>query len=330
MPLRFIAAALVALFAASALAQTNIVVGVVADSSVGAPLFIWNRTDLYGNSLSAGLNGWTAFAEVGRAVAPGERLIASIGVTPLRAHSSTRMYVSGERAPELEFHDTSFQAMLGRVDLIGERWTSDVRGIVLYEHVTGLDAATSDSWSSPYAGVRTRQSYHHITAEDPLLLTFEGSEIAGQAEVFAGHHLWSRFEIDQRAGRRFGRFRAAESTIAFTGQSIDTVNAFLAGASWPIAGLQPLYGYRYAELRLDHGVGINVDAEYAFRNSTMVTAHAGALRSHGATPHGVAVDVAHSWRGIGFRIGVAQPLEHDRAKNRPVIYGSVLASSFIQ
>lgn len=326
-----VAAVLLFVLSRPLLAQTDTVVGgIVADSSIQAPVIVWTHVGMYGDTVSAGINGWTIFSEFGRPMAPRQRIVGSMELTPLRAHSSNRMYDGGQRIRSLEFHDTSVEMTFGRVDTVGERWISDLRGILIYERVHGTDSRTQDFWSSPYGGIRTRQTYRHITAEDPLRLTFEGNEISAQADVLAGEHVWSRLRLDQRAGRRFDRVRAAESITLFHGSSMDTVSAFLAGGSWPVAGLRPLYGYRYAELRLGRGVGVNGDLDFALRNSLAIAAHVSYLKAPRHIARGVALDLSGAWRGVGLRVGVALPGESGRTRNRAVIYGSILGSSFVR
>jgi hypothetical protein len=312
-------------------AQTDTVVaGVLGDSSIIAPVVSWNRIELNGDTLSMTLSGWTVSGEMTRRRAPRKRTVASIAITPLNAHSSDRVYVEGARARELEFDAGAVEATYGRIDTIGERWTSDVRFVALYERIDGVDEATRSFWSSPYGGIRTRQTWRRITAEDPLLLTFEGSEVSAMAEAFVGSDTWSRVRLDQRFSRRWGRLQAGESIVAFHGRSLNTVNAFLIGGSWPVADLRPLYGYRYAELRLDRGLGINVDASYSITPSIALGAHAGALRSRDLDARGVAVDVTATWKGIGIRLGAAQPHDNDRREDDVVLYASILAARFIR
>jgi hypothetical protein len=308
-------------------AQTDAVVaGVLGDSSIVAPVVSWNRVEASGGTLAVALSGWTVSTEITRRRSPRGRGVVSLAVTPLNAHSSDRIYVDGDRTRELEFDASTVEATFGRIDVLGERWTSDVRLVALYERVDGVDEATRSFWSSPYAGVRTRQSWRRITAEDPLLLTFEGSEVSATAEVFAGSDPWTRVRLDQRFSRSFGRVRVGESIIVFHGSSLNTVSAFLVGGSWPVGELRPLYGYRYAELRLDRGVGVNVDASYAITPTIAIGAHAGALRSHDLDARGVAMDVTASWRGIGIRVGAAKAQERDEV----VVYASILAARFIR
>src|SRR5688500_2055711 len=147
------------LLALPAAAQTDtIVAGVVGDSSVVAPVVSWNRVQANGDTLSLGITGWTISSEMKR-----RRMVISLAITPLNAYA-------GDRA-EPEFDASSIEATFGRADPFGERWTSDIRVVALYDRIEGENAT--------YAGVRTRQTWRRITAEDPLLMTFEGSEVAG-------------------------------------------------------------------------------------------------------------------------------------------------------
>jgi hypothetical protein len=226
--------------------------------------------------------------------------VASLAITPIHAYA-------GDRA-EVEFDASSIEATFGRVDRLGERWTSDVRAVALYDRIEGE--------SEPYAGVRTRQTWRRVTAENPLLMTFEGHEVSGTAEVFAGNETWSRVRIDQRMSRRWGPVRAGESVLAFHGHAVGIEHAFLINE----------YGYEYAELRLDRGIGANVDLGYAITSAMEFGAHVGWLRSNDVEARGLGVDLTASWKGIGFRFGVGKAREHDDL----VLYGSILAARFMR
>ncbi|MFL6248446.1 MAG: hypothetical protein ACJ74H_20655 [Thermoanaerobaculia bacterium] len=276
-----------------AAAQTDtIVAGVVGDSSVVAPVVSWNRMQANGGNVSIALQGWTISSEMKR-----RRVIASLAITPLNAYA-------GDRA-EPEFEASSIEATFGRADAIGERWLSDIRAVALYDRIEGANAT--------YAGLRTRQTWRRIVAEDPLLMTFEGFEVSALAEVLAG----SRVKIDQRLSRRWGRVRAGESVTAFYGRSLERGHEFLIG----------MWGYRYAELRLDRGVAANIDASYPVTPKFAIGAHVGALRSRDLDARGVALDMTASWKAIGIRFGAARADGDDRDV---VFYGSVLAARFLR
>lgn len=273
-------------------AQTDtIVAGAIGDSSVVAPLLVWNRVQPNGNTLSLNLTGWTISGELKR-----RRLVTSLGITPINAYA-------GDRA-EPEFDASSIEATIGRVDPLTERWTSDIRLVALHDRI--------EDENESHIGLRAKQTWRRITAEDPLLMTFDGFEISGLAEVLTG----TRLRVDQRLSRRWGRVRAGESVTAFYGRSLDRAHAFLIS----------MYGYEYAQLRLDRGVSANVDVSYAISDRIAIGAHAGALRSRDLDARGIAMDVTASWRGIGLRFGAGQA-DGDRDI---VLYGSILAARFIR
>ena len=291
--------ALLVLLAFPAFAQDAIVAGVIGDSSIVAPVVSWHR----GDTLSLSLTGWTIAGEWKR-----NRTVASLAITPMNAYAGDRIYVDGERVTAAEFDASTLEAAFGRIDRMGKHWTSDVRAIALYDSI--------ESENEPYAGVRARQSWHHITAEDPLRATFDGSEVSATAEVFVGHETWSRLRLDQRFSRRWGRVRAGESMFALYGHELGVVHAFLVGG----------YGYRYAEFRVDRGVGVDLDLGYAITPTIALTAHAGAMRSRDLDPRGVALDVTASIKGIALRVGIGKAHDGDEV----VIYGSILAARFLR
>jgi len=295
--------------------------GVVADSSIAAPVVSWYRISRNDDLFAFAINGWQLSSTYERRLDPRRKLAASIAVTPINAHSSNRIYDHGERRRDLDYRDSSAEMTFGRVDTRGERWISDIRGVILYERVDDVDARVRDRWQKPYAGVRARQAWRRVRADDPFMMIFDGMEIGGTVEVFAGQRAWSRIEVDERVNARRGRWRAGQSVIGFSGHNLDVVNAFLVGGSWPVAGVHPLYGYRYGEFRLARGIRGTMDFEFAVRPSTWIGVHGSAVRAPQTHAEGLALSVTHDWNGVGLRAGVAYG-------DRVVFFASVLAASF--
>jgi hypothetical protein len=324
---------LIVLFACLApsavVAQTRIVTGgILGDSSIAAPAISWTRISSTGDRRSLSLNGWQIAAALETRTAPKRKLVFAFAVTPLHAHSSDHIYVLGERRKELEYDDANVEIAAGRVDELTSRWQSDVRAVLLYERVDNVDGATKEFWDRPFAGVRSRQSWRRVTSENPFRMTFVGTELVAEAEVFAGKESWGRLSGEEAHAWRRGRMRFAERGAAFTGKSLNVVNRFLVGGSWPIAGLRPLYGFRYGEFRLRRGVTVNADVEYAMTDKVAVTAHASALRGDNARAFGTAVDVTAEWKGFAIRAGVGIPHQSDHREQKPLIYFSLLGAVF--
>jgi hypothetical protein len=326
---RLCGALLIAAVSSPLLAQIEgLAGGVVADSSIAAPVVSWYRISPNDDLLSFAVNGWQLSSAYERRLDPRRKLAASIAVTPINAHSSNRIYDHGERRGDLDFRDSSAEVTFGRIDTPVERWISDIRGVILYERVADVDAPVRDRWQKPYAGVRARQAWRRVRADDPFMMIFDGAEIGGTVEFFAGQRAWSRIEVDERVNARRGRWRAGQSVIGFSGHNLDVVNAFLVGGSWPVAGVHPLYGYRYGEFRLARGISGTMDLEYGMRPSTWIGVHGSALRAPQAHAVGVALSLTHDWNGVGLRGGVALPKQQQRQRNRVVFFASVLAGSF--
>ena len=296
-----------------ALAQTDAISGgILGDTSIIAPVVRWQR--IYGDRVvSAGISGWELSASYAT-----KSWIASASFTPLHSHSSNRIYVDGKRDRDLEYDNSTIEVNAGRIDRLSDRWSSDVRGVVLSERVPD-----DDRWDKPYAGIRVVQTYRDKRVEDPLLLRAEGFEASVQMEAFAGHRAWTRATVNEAFHRRAGAWNVGERASVFTGSALDIVNRFLIGGSWPVTGLNPLYGYRYAEFRIDRGATATVDVE-----RSGVALHVSALAASGLRRQGVALDVARRWRGLGVRAGVAIPHQNGRHVSRVVLYGSVLGAFF--
>jgi hypothetical protein len=304
-------------------AQTDVFSGgVVADISVIAPVIRWQHELNSRDVAILSLNGW----QISAACEKKRRAYSWIGaalVTPIHARSSNRIYQLGQRRRDAEFDDSSAELNWGRADRMSERWTSDIRGVVLFEKVSGLDDATADFWSRPYAGVRMVQTYRRLTAEDPFLFRWQGVMASASVEAMFGSTAWSRTTLTEQARRPVGGWVAGESVTVFAGKSLNVVNQFLVGGSWPVDGLHALYGYRYGEFRIDRGVSATIDVERG-----AFGLHASTLRAPDVRAHGIAADFSKRWRGIGVRAGVALPLQHGRRSSRVIAYGSLIGASF--
>src|SRR5207253_857153 len=146
--------------AAPALAQTDAIAGgVIADSSIAAPVISWNRISTSDDHLSLSLTGWELATNWERPLTPRRKLALSVTLTPVNAHSSNRIYDRGERRRDLQYRDSSVEASFGTLDNPGEQWSSDFRGVLLYERPRDVDASIRDRWQRPYIGIRTRQAY---------------------------------------------------------------------------------------------------------------------------------------------------------------------------
>lgn len=317
------ALAFVTMVTMPALAQTDVFAGgVLADNSIVAPVVRWQHELSPQSVVAASLNGW----EISGSIEKKSRrrsLVFGAAVTPLHAHSSNRIYHLGVRQRDLEYDNASWEVTAGRVDRMTERWTFDIRGVLLSEDVSGVSAITKDRWSRPYGGLRVTQTYRNVDAENPLLLTAEGFEASLHMESLAGRQQWSRGRAQETFHRRLGNWRIGESATVFIGSSLDVVNRFLVGGSWPVAGVNPLYGYRYGEFRIDRGVSATIEAE-----RRGIGLRWSALSATGARAQGVAIDLTRSWRGIGVRFGAGVPIQSNREGSRVLAYASVLAASF--
>ncbi len=302
--------------------------GVIGDSSVAAPLVEWRRISAGGDMRRIAISGWQVSAQYEKALPLRKRFVASLALTPFNANSSDRIYEQGEERPELRYDNASFELTLGRQDLLSTRWISDIRGVVLHERVDEVDAATSDFWARPYAGVRARQSYRRVTAEHPFLMTMEGFELTAEEELFAGTQQWHRVSISQRSSTRLSRsLRVGQALNVFGGSSVNIVNAFLVGGSWPVEGVRPLYGYRYAEFRMRRGATAMAEVEVLVNGSSAAALRFSTARGDGVRASGVAVDVTREWRGVGVRAGAGIPLSPS-GRRSTVVYASLLTAIF--
>jgi hypothetical protein len=144
---------------------------------------------------------------------------------------------------------------------------------------------------------------------------------------------WARLLLSGEHARRVGRFRFSESVTLFHGDSLNVVNRFLVGSSWRVPGIHPLYGFRYAEFRLDQGAAINAAVDYAlteridlgFRASFL----AGQFDETLVEARGVGLELGTTVHGIGITLGAALPRQQNAVEEELTFYAMLSTAIFL-
>lgn len=297
--------------------QKLLVASVFVDPSIAAPVVRYSVDRGDGTSYALGLSGWTVDGEWTRRLSDSRALRFTADATPLNAHNSDRIYVNGRRAPELEYDNASYRARGGLRWTHSPRSTTDVLLVGLYESV---DLAR---WDHPYAGVELAHTYSIRNASESLISSFDGIEVTGRAELFAGNESWSRLSVIESAGRSFGRVHLRQSVALLQGSSLDTVNRFLAGGSWDALGGTAIYGLRYGELRLERAVIASGGADVRIGGNWRAGVRGSYVDGDTEATYGHALNVATTWKTIGVNLGVGIPEKRD-GEGDPIVYAALI------
>jgi hypothetical protein len=292
------------------------------------PVIAVRSSDDRGHEWNAWLTGWTLGADWSVARTPRRRWRVELRVTPINANSSNYIYVDGRRDPSAEFSAASFDSTAGIELAHTPRWTGRYRGIVLYERVRGIpNVDVQKFWDHPFVGAETVHSYSRVRSETRLGSRWEGVKAEGAAQVYTGDHTWSRFRGSVGAGARAGPVFLSGRAAAFTGQSLNTVSAFLLGGSWDLAVPELLAGYRYAEFRVVRAGTLGAGADVRLHGAWEIGVRGAYLNAPGLNRRGMAVQLMTIWKGAVVDGGVAWPdTSTSRGQRRPVVFATMTAA----
>lgn len=292
------------------------------------PVVVVRSTDDRGHEWNAWVSGWTLGADWSVAPTPRRRWRVEARVTPVNAQSSDYIYVDGRRDPAAAFRAASLDAAAGVEIAHASHWTGRYRGLILYEHVRGAPVAGIQSfWDRPFAGAETVHSYSRVRSETRLGSRWDGLKAEASAQIYTGGHTWSRLRASAGAGRRAGPLFLSGRAAAVSGQSLNTVSAFLLGGSWDVAVPDLLAGYRYAEFRVERAGTLRAGADLRIHDAWEVGVRGAFLKAPGLTRRGAAVQVMTIWKGAVVDAGVAIPdTARAQGRGRLVVFGTITAA----
>ena len=292
------------------------------------PVIALHSSDDRGVEWNMWVTGWTLGADrsVARTARSRWRVLAR--VTPVNAHASNYVYVDGRRSPAASYSAASIDLGGGLEVAHTQRWTGIYRGIALYERVGRSQSADiRHFWDRPFVGAETSQSYARIRSETLFGMRWDGLKADVSAQIYTGTRTWSRVRAAVGAGRRAGPLFVSGRTAVFTGQSLNTVNAFLTGGSWDLATPDLLAGYRYAEFRVSRAATIGAGLDLRIHGAWEVGVRSAYLRSPRLDRRGTAVQVMTVWRGAVVNAGVAMPqVAAARARGHAVLFATITAA----
>ena len=284
-------------------------------------------TDDRGHEWNAWLTGWTVGADWSVARTPRRRWRVVARVTPVNAHSSNYIYVDGQRDLAASFSAASIDAAAGAEVVHSPRWTGHYRGLFLYDRIRGVPARLREAWNHPFAGIATVQRYSRVRSETRFGSRWEGWKAEAAAEIYSGGHTWSRLRASAGGGHRRGPVFLSAGAAAISGQSLDTVSAFLIGGSWNLAVPDLLVGYRYAEFRVNRAATAAGGVDLRLRGALEVGVRGAVMKAPGLAARGAALQITTLWNGALFEAGVARPYTPGgQGPRRPVLFATVTAA----
>jgi hypothetical protein len=295
-----------------AIAQTTVVVAsaVYESPDLVAPNAVLlipaqdSRASGSARAWSIGLRGSTLTLETFKPFSPRFELLIGGDLTPFNANGSSRIYKDGRHEPDLGFTDRSYQAAAGVRFQPTPAWRTDIQLLALKESVEVID---NDSWRHPYGGVEVVQSYRRVIAEDLLQSRFDGLKATAAAQRFSGSHAWWRGQVTAGGGKRIGRLFLRGEASAFGGGRLNAVSRFLVGGSWDVGDGLPLYGFHYAQFRVDRGVALNGGVDLRLTGAWEVGIRGGYLDAPEKRARGTAIRLGAIWNGIALHVGAGLP-----------------------
>ena len=301
-----LAAALLVAVAVAVPGQVSLVSLNCESPSLVAPALIFQEPAGRNGDVTLSLVGWTIGAELRRASGPSTDWLLSLDATPLNAHRSNAVYRAGEVDPDSSFGNSSWQARAGFKRKHAPGWTGEYRLLALYEKVDRDNGRDSpDAWSHPFGGIEIVQSAEHVLALDPILNRWDGWKSSARLQVYSGTRTWWRGSANLGLGKRVDDVFLRAGATLFLGSALDDVSRFLVGGGWELPGVNPLYGYRYGERRVEQGLLTTAGADWNFAGDWEVGARAGLLSERGGRESGEALRLGMQWQGSAFSLGWA-------------------------
>lgn len=306
--------------------------GVYADPSLAAPVveLVEERTER--SRFRFGVAAWTLSAEWERLQPDRRSRFLTIEAAPRNADAGERVYREGARAPELEFDGHAAELRAGWRGARGERWGWELAAVVQSKSIESGERELRDRWRDPYAGASGGLRFRRVAADEPLSGRIEGLELTGTARLMGGEESYARLVVALRAGQRHGALHFGQTVTVVAGGALDRVNAVLVGGSWDSGGATTLYGFRYAEFRLERkGALVAMRMDLDAGDGWSLGLRGSLLAGDSQRAAGAGAVVERSFRGVVAAGGVFVGEQRGAARCCDPIYavsvGSALFSS---
>ena len=141
--------------------------------------------------------------------------------------------------------------------------------------------------------------------------------------------------MHQQKVRRHRELLQVQEDYLNVGKNLDVVNQHLVGGSWDLDRSPSLYGYHYAEFRVNRGAVLNAGVDVRLAGTWELGLRAGYLNSPSRSTYGEAIRLSTMWNGIAFHAGVGLPragvsliLAGVPRADAPLVFAGVAAAAF--
>lgn len=289
-------------------------------------LYIPSETE---NSYSYGILGWTLSGSMIKNINGSISYGISAEITPLNSHSSNTLYTNGKEDQSLTYKNRTVRLRTNMIMNHANGWKSELALLGIYESVGGLtDNRVIDFWKKPFAGIEIQENYSSTTSTKPLRFRFDGIQCSGKMQSYYGFKPWWKGEFTAGAGKKFGNYFLNGNGTYLVGNSLNIVNQFLVGGSWDILTSTALYGYHYAEFRLDKAFLINAGIDVSVVDNVEIGLRAGYLNSSVKNTYGEYLKISSVWQGINFNAGISFPEDEifHGAVNNVIAFAGITAA----
>lgn len=303
--------AFVALEATPSSAQVPLVVGSVGYEAPGlvVPAVFIVRTTRYGaNRWTVGSIGANLMAEWEHVASPRLSTVMRADLVWINANMSNFIYSGGNRDGAREYTGQNARLTATVRFRSSKRWTAELRAVGLHEFVGRLaDTAVSALWDAPYAGVGVAIGYRQVLSDNVLQSRWDGLKASTEATAFIGSETWFKSQTWVGAGVHAGPVFFRGSGWLLLGRNLNIVSQHLVGGSWDLPTRPMVYGYHFAEFRVDRAVVANGGIDIRLGGAWEIGMRAGYLTSPSETTFGQAIRLSSVWQGIAFYGGLGFP-----------------------
>lgn len=293
-----------------------------------APAVQLLRRDADGGSMTAGFVGWTLGLEREWALGPRSFVSVANEVTPLNANASDIHWRDGQDDAARDFTDRSWLARLGgRFDHPGGL-SSRLQLLVQREWISDAPQSLRDRWRGAYAGLRIAEHWAAVRADDHYRQRWDGLKAAGEYTVWAGGMPFWQARLQAGVGKTFGAAHLQLAATLLDGDGLDEVNRFRVGGSWDVPGVDLLYGFHYAEFRVERAALFRGGLDLTLSEHVGFGLRSACLLTREETRLGSALRVEAEWHGVVVYAGLGLPNDSALRWSRAVLFAGLTASVF--
>ena len=284
--------------------------------------------DADGGSMAGGFVGWTLGIEREWALGPRSFLGVGAEVTPLNANASDIHWRDGHDAAERDFTDRSWLSRLGGRVEHPAGLSSRLELLARREWIADAPQSLRDRWRGSYAGLRIAEQWSAVRADDRYRQRWDGLKAAGEYTLWGGGTPFWQTRLQVGVGRTFGAAHLQLAATLLDGDGLDEVTRFRVGGSWDVPGVDLLYGFHYAEFRVERAALFRGGLDLALSEHVGFGLRSACMLSRAETRLGTALRVEADWHGIVVYAGLGLPNDQALNWSRAVAFAGLTAAVF--